>query len=184
MRYFYSSFRSPPTCHCFWLLPYFPISERHKPSALLATRLCTGKLAPGRPDGFKETSTILQSDSGSKLTFRLPASRISSLWPSRREGHLCASPFLVRRGQSWATLGLLAYRSASLAGQWRSPGTRHIKVRIMHISKTTCMPCQRAKQICHCCIPKYHFQFRFYHPLSSFYHSHPFYHSPSRFTTW
>ena len=168
----------------FWLLPYFPISEQHKPSALLTTRLCTGKLAPGRPELFKETSTILQSDSGSKITFGLPASRISSLWPSRREGRLCASPFLVLRGQSWATLGLLAYRSASLVGQWRSPGTRHIKVRIMHISKTTCMPCQRAKQICHCCIPKYHFQFRFYHPLSSFYHSHPFYHSPSRFTTW
>ena len=157
MRYFYSSFRSPTTCHCFWLLPYSPILKRHKPSALLATRLCTRKLAPGKPHGFKETSTVLQSDSGSKLTFGLPMSRISSLWPSRHEGHLCASPLLVWRGQSWATLGLLAYRFASLAGHWPSPGTRYIKVRITHISKTTCMPCQREKQICHCCIPKYHF---------------------------
>ena len=62
--------------------------------------------------------------------------------------------------------------------------TSHLKVRIAHISLTTCMLCERAKQICHCCTPKYHFQLRFYHPLSSFYHSHPFYHSPSHFTTW
>ena len=153
MRYFCSSFHFPPTCHCFWLVPYFPISERHKPSALLATCLCSGKLTLGRPDGLKKTSTVLRLDTGSKLTSGWCAMRVAyvsyllvvAFSPRRlslrfppcrcggaRAGRLWALALMLVAGISICVLGWL------VAESWY---TSHLKVRITHIIKTTCMPC-------------------------------------------
>ena len=137
LRYFCSLLHFPPTCHCFWLVPYFPISERHKPSALLATYLCSGKLALGRPYGLKKTSAVLRLDSNSKLTSGWCAMRVTcvsclfvaAFLPQRSS--LRFPPFWcrgARAGRLWARALMLVaeYRSVSLAGQWPRPSPRHI----------------------------------------------------------